>query len=252
MRRQITKQKKKFIRTSVDIEGVSILVKVYEEPRNNVRASMTQNGAILRMPSGLKPQKKIEFYDWFKEWLKGQLQHEKSKNLLVGKTYETGDVIEVYNRRYILDIQYINRKTHGAKLKKNTIYLSLNANDVTANVQKSTRQLISRIVGQDCLLEFEKRVDYWNDNYFQETINTIRFKNNQTNWGSCSSKRNLNFSTRLLFATPEAIDYVIVHELAHLKELNHSARFWKIVSDVMPNYKQYENWLHKNGHLCQF
>ncbi|MGB1120883.1 MAG: YgjP-like metallopeptidase domain-containing protein, partial [Saprospiraceae bacterium] len=42
------------------------------------------------------------------------------------------------------------------------------------------------------------------------------------------------------------------HELAHLKELNHSAKFWKIVSDVMPNYKVQEKWLDKNGHLCQF
>jgi hypothetical protein len=102
------------------------------------------------------------------------------------------------------------------------------------------------------MAEFEKRVDYWNDKYFQEMINVIRFKNNQSNWGSCSSKKNLNFSTRLLFANMDAIDYVIVHELAHLKELNHSHKFWKIVADVMPNYKDQEEWLKENGHLCQF
>lgn len=243
---------KKLTRTTIEIEDVSILVKIYEEPRKNVRASMNKNGAILRMPSGLSKERKNHFYDWFKNWLKAQLQNEKSKDLLVGKTYKNGDTINVYNRTYLIDIQYSNRKTHGAKYKENTIYLSLNQNDVSAHIQKSIRQLISRIVAHDCLPEFEKRVDYWNDNYFQETINNIRFKNNQTNWGSCSSKRNLNFSTRLLFAPSEAIDYVIVHELAHLKELNHSSRFWKIVSDVMPNYKQQEKWLNDNGHLCHF
>ena len=97
-----------------------------------------------------------------------------------------------------------------------------------------------------------KEVHFNNTKYFQEEINTIRFKNNQSNWGSCSSKKNLNFSTRLLFAPQEAIDYVIVHELAHLKELNHSPKFWKIVADVMPNYKEQEAWLKANGHLCQF
>jgi len=243
---------KKLTRTTIDINEASILVKIYEEPRKNVRASMTKNGAILRIPLGLTQERKNHFYGWFNDWLKSQLQNEKSKQLLLGKTYHHADTINVYNRIYSLDIQFSNRKTHGAKLKKNTIYLSLNQNDVPAHIQKSIRQLISRVVAQDCLPEFEKRVDYWNDTYFQETINQIRFKNNQTNWGSCSSKRNLNFSTRLLFATPEAIDYVIVHELAHLKELNHSAKFWKIVSDVMPNYKVQEKWLDKNGHLCQF
>ena len=243
---------KKLTRTAIDIAGVSILVKIYEESRKNVRASMNKNGAILRMPLGLSQERKNHYYNWLQKWLYEQLQNEKSKDLLVGKTYNNGDLINVYNRSYQLDIQYSNRKTHSANLKKNVIYLKLNQNDILAHVQKSTRQLISRVVAQDCLPEFEKRVDYWNDTYFKETINVIRFKNNQTNWGSCSSKRNLNFSTRLLFATTEAIDYVIVHELAHLKELNHSPKFWKIVSDIMPDYKLQEKWLSENGHLCQF
>ena len=242
----------KLTRSAIEVDGVSILVKIYEEPRKNVRASMTKNGAILRMPNGLSKERKQHFYSWLHNWLKEQLKTEKSKQLLIGKTYNHGDTINVYNRKYYLNIQYENRKTHGASLKKNTIYLKINQNDIPAHTHKSIRQLISRIIAQNCLPEFEKRVDYWNDTYFQETINNIRFKNNQTNWGSCSSKRNLNFSTRLLFATPEAIDYVIVHELAHLKELNHSPKFWKIVSDVMPNYKKQEEWLNKNGHLCQF
>lgn len=236
----------------MEIEGVSVLVKIYEEPRKNVRASMTKNGAILRMPSGLNKRSRQVFYDWFSDWLKSQLQKEQSKQMLIGKSYQHGDTLSVYNNEYHIDMQYLDRKTHSARLVDKTILLKLNQHDVSANIQKSIRQLISRIVAQDCLPEFEKRVDYWNDAYFQETINNIRFKNNQSNWGSCSSKRNLNFSTRLLFATPEAIDYVIVHELAHLKEMNHSSRFWKIVSDVLPNYKEQEKWLKANGHLCQF
>ena len=236
----------------MEIEGVSVLVKIYEEPRKNVRASMTKNGAILRMPSGLNTRSKQVFYDWFSDWLKSPLQKEQSKQMLIGKSYQHGDTLSVYNNEYHIDMQYLDRKTHSARLVDKTILLKLNQHDVSANIQKSIRQLISRIVAQDCLPEFEKRVDYWNDAYFQETINNIRFKNNQSNWGSCSSKRNLNFSTRLLFATPEAIDYVIVHELAHLKEMNHSSRFWKIVSAVLPNYKEQEKWLKANGHLCQF
>jgi len=59
-----------------------------------------------------------------------------------------------------------------------------------------------------------------------------------TRWGSCSSKKSLNFSWRLIMADDDAIDSVIVHELAHIKEMNHSPQFWSIVYDVLPDYKE--------------
>jgi predicted metal-dependent hydrolase len=77
-------------------------------------------------------------------------------------------------------------------------------------------------------------------------------KYNQTNWGSCSTRGNINLSTRLLFAPDDVIDYVIIHELAHLLEMNHSNRFWNIVKKAMPEYREKEVWLKKNGHLCDF
>ncbi len=241
---------KTFTKTLIEIEENFILVKIYEEPRNNVRASMNKNGAILRMPLGLKNAKKQEFLHWFRNWLTQQLNDDKTKQLLIGKKYATGDSLMIFGRMYQLVIEYQIRKTHFARLKNGVIYLKMNKNDIS--IQKSIGQLISRIVAKDCMPVFEKKVDFWNDKYFQERINTIKFKNNQSNWGSCSSKQNLNFSTRLLFATSEAIDYVIVHELAHLKELNHSAKFWKIVENVMPDYKKQEVWLKENGYLCYF
>jgi len=57
-------------------------------------------------------------------------------------------------------------------------------------------------------------------------------------WGSCSSKKSLNFSWRLIMANSEAVDYVVVHELAHIMEMNHSARFWAIVEGILPDYRQ--------------
>jgi predicted metal-dependent hydrolase len=244
--------KKRLTRTSLIIKETPVLVKIYDEPRDNARASMTKNGAILRLPIGLTPEKRKELLQWFEEWLATQLSDEKRKQSLVGRTYKHGDTLEVYNRTYQIHFEYDDRQSHTAILKDKTITFKLSKNDSEAHRQKAIRQLISRVVAQNCLQEFEKRVYYWNDKYFQEKINVIRFKNNQSNWGSCSSKKNLNFSTRLLFANQASIDYVIIHELAHLKELNHSPNFWKIVVDIMPNYKEQEEWLKVNGHLCQF
>jgi len=86
----------------------------------------------------------------------------------------------------------------------------------------------------------------------KEEINKISIKYNHSNWGSCSSKRNLNFSSKLLFAPDDVIDYVIIHELAHLKEANHSPKFWAIVAKAMPSYKEKKKWLSVNGKNLDF
>jgi len=66
----------------------------------------------------------------------------------------------------------------------------------------------------------------------------VKINSAKTRWGSCSAKKSLNFSWRLIMADDDVIDYVVVHELAHTIELNHSKRFWSIVSGVLPDYKE--------------
>ena len=66
----------------------------------------------------------------------------------------------------------------------------------------------------------------------------VKVNSAKTRWGSCSNKGSINYSWRLIMAEEEIIDYVIVHELAHLKELNHSPRFWAIVESILPDYKK--------------
>ena len=79
------------------------------------------------------------------------------------------------------------------------------------------------------------------------TYGRVTIRNQRTRWGSCSAKGNLNFNC-LLMLCPEAVrDYVVVHELCHRKELNHSLRFWAEVEKVLPGYKVQRKWLKDNG-----
>ncbi len=77
----------------------------------------------------------------------------------------------------------------------------------------------------------------------------VSFRDTKSRWGSCSSKKSLSFSYRLIGAPKSVIEYVVIHEICHLKELNHSARFWSHVSALLPNYKESEMWLKENGRL---
>lgn len=75
----------------------------------------------------------------------------------------------------------------------------------------------------------------------------ITIRNQRSRWGSCSGKGNLNFNCLLMLMPPEIIDYVVVHELCHRREMNHSADFWRLVEDVLPDYKRHRQWLKENG-----
>jgi len=79
------------------------------------------------------------------------------------------------------------------------------------------------------------------------THTAIRIRDQKTRWGSCSAKGNLNFNWRLMLAPPRVLDYVVVHELCHRKEMNHSPAFWDIVKQVLPDYMEQRKWLRDNG-----
>lgn len=80
---------------------------------------------------------------------------------------------------------------------------------------------------------------------------SIKLSSAKTRWGSCSSLGNINLAWRLIMSPLEIIDYVIVHELAHLKQANHSQKFWNEVGFVLPDYKNRRNWLKENGHFLR-
>jgi predicted metal-dependent hydrolase len=83
------------------------------------------------------------------------------------------------------------------------------------------------------------------NSFYQHTIKKVFIKNHRSRWGSCSSKGNLNFNYRLVHLPEHLADYVVVHELCHLKCFNHSADFWTLVAQALPDYKKLRAELRK-------
>jgi len=113
------------------------------------------------------------------------------------------------------------------------------------NTPKSGKQDYLKHKGEALLL-VKSRVEYFNKEY-GFAYNKVNVKDQKTRWGSCSKKGNLNFSYRILFLAPEVRDLVIVHELCHLKEFNHSEKFWNLVAITVPDHKAIRKELRKSG-----
>ena len=111
--------------------------------------------------------------------------------------------------------------------------------------EKLTFEQIRELADKACVT-IPARVEYF-AKVIGVTYGKITVRNQKTRWGSCSSKGNLNFNCLLMLAPPEVLDYVVVHELCHRKQMNHSKAFWLEVEKVLPNYKEVRKWLKEEG-----
>lgn len=99
---------------------------------------------------------------------------------------------------------------------------------------------------EKALLIVKERLGYFNT-FYNFKWNRIVIRNQKTRWGSCSRKGNLNFNYKIALIPQKASDYIIVHELCHLGEFNHSPRFWNLVAKTVPDFKKIRKDLRKNG-----
>jgi predicted metal-dependent hydrolase len=156
------------------------------------------------------------------------------------KEFVSGESILFLGDLYKLRIE--NEIFEGIRFEKE-FYIS-NSNKAKANallkkfyVEQANEKLIPRIK------RFAERLGV---NYKLISIREMKYR-----WGSCTPKDNLNFNWRIIKAPINVIDYIIVHELAHLLEPNHTPEFWNIISVQLPNYKKAKEWLKNNGHLLE-
>ncbi len=244
----------KAIHLEYEIDGQPIPFLLHKEWRQSVRFALGKKGVLIRLPKYYTKRQVnnelLKAVDWVAS-LKIKKPNVLDKYL--SKRYQSGDVIEIHGHTYSMHIEEASedQKYSRARLKNGIIYLKVAEQDPRL-LPRTISTLLSRVVSQDNLPRIQRRVDELNHLHFRKSIKNVRLKYNTSNWGSCSTEGNINLSSRLLFAPMDVQDYVIIHELAHLVEHNHSARFWSLVAEAMPDYKVKEDWLKVNGSQCNY
>jgi predicted metal-dependent hydrolase len=129
---------------------------------------------------------------------------------------------------------------------KNKVVVNFNSETIDSNYNLNSRKVQAEWYKAVAIEYFPRRVNELALAYKLE-YNKITIRGQKTRWGSCTAKKNLSFNWKLMKAPHFVIDYIIVHELAHTKFMNHSKTYWKFVESVMPDYQRSEDWLKKFG-----
>ena len=238
----------------IDVAGIQMPLEIHYDWRMSIRISLGKDKAILRVPVLTPPIVKEKHIEWARLWIHKKLvKNNDLKNRYIPKEYNSGDILKIYEKEYVYQIKSIpERKSVTGKLNNNIIEILIPENISAIQKEKAISTLLSKIFSSLYLPAVKKRIDYWNEKQFQKEILKVNLRNNQSNWGSCSTNKTISISSRLLLAPPFVLDYIIVHELSHLVHHNHSAKYWALVEKVLPDYMIAEDWLKKNGESIQW
>ncbi len=195
---------------------------------------------IIRAPLSVTDDALKKVIEKHLKWLKKKKQEALSRNLdYVQKEFISGEKFLFLGMAYPLKI-VTNNGLEEALIFSNETFL------LAESVTDRKKAFISWYKKKAYQI-FSERVRKYSSQYGL-CFDKVKVSNANRRWGSCSTLGNLSFSWRLVMAPLEIIDYVVIHELAHLLERNHSKDFWSKVSMFMPDYKIHKNWIHKNGY----
>lgn len=158
-----------------------------------------------------------------------------------GHPLEDGSMLLVLGRPTTLRVSVGSRRT--ARYTGDELILTAPETD-----RETLRALIRKALSEAALREIRRLIAVHAPE-LRVTPGRIAIREQKSRWGSCSDRDNLNFNWKLMLAPPEALEYVVIHELCHLIEFNHSVRFWRLVESRMPHYEQPKKWLKVNGEM---
>lgn len=182
-------------------------------------------------------------------WVQRHLEKvEKLKTIRPTPRYQSNDIFYYFGEPLVLDVQPSDHKRTSIRVRESrmiiTLHRAIGKNEGIGSVKKVIREFYRKKAEE----VIRDRLDHFNEHYGYR-FNRLAFRDQKSRWGSCSRLRNLNFNWRLVMAPIEVIDYVVIHELCHLKEMNHSHRFWALVGQMAPDHSKMKKWLRENAYL---
>jgi hypothetical protein len=216
--------------------GEQLNYQLERRQRRTVGLKITADGLVVHAPKRLS-QSLLESLlaqkaDWIQKKLSAQMQ-----NKIPALQWQHGEQLLLLGNTITLAVRHDDR-SRAVNHQPGLLELAMpNHNEPPAVARK-----VLQWYKKQAIADFARRLEIFSAK-LGVALPTLLISNARTRWGSCNSKKEVRLNWRLLQAPPHLINYVICHELAHLKEMNHSARFWAVVASIYPDYKAAEKEL---------
>lgn len=215
--------------------------------KKTMTLQITREGNVVIRTPFLTPDYEIERFFYSRQtWIARKLNGKELEEEIGGRPREfaAGEEFFYLGDPYPLEITESNGNRQALILSRGKFLL---AREKTSQA----KELFVKWYRKRAREVIKERVRIWS-NRFDLIPTRITITSAWQRYGSCSAKNSLSFSWRLIMAPYAVIDYIIIHELSHIKEKNHSKKFWRFLEGLMPGYKIQKGWLRENSHLLRF
>lgn len=223
-------------------QGIGFTAELIRTDRKKTATIVVENGlASVLIPEGTTQAKVENLLTKRTKWIKEKLYLQSQYSPVTPKEYVPGESFSYLGKNYRLKIQAANAKS--VKLVNGRLTVAL------PTQQRTVQQIQLALINwyQD---HAEKRLQEKTKRYAKligVTPNAVGIKSFKARWGSCHVNGNILYNWKIIMAPNRIVDYVVVHELCHLKHHDHSPKFWKAVEKVVPDYRDCKQWLKEHG-----
>jgi predicted metal-dependent hydrolase len=211
--------------------------------RKTISLQIKEGGEIVIHAPYHTPRREIE--NFFREkqlWIVEKASEDEKWRKVMKKKFLPGEKFLYLGDEHPLEVQ---DSPNEQALKLSFGHFILNKGHID-----EARDLFTRWYKREAKEKIVERVHYYS-NRLQLFPKGIKITSAKSHWGSCSQDNRLSFSWRIIMASLNIIDYILIHELVHIIEKSHSKRFWTLLESILPDYRKYRLWLKENGHLLE-
>lgn len=238
------KDKEYFIETSNN----QITYTVVKTRRKTIGITIDMNGEIkVSAPLRISVKQIKEVVQKKADWIIKKVNEVRERNSnTVCREFISGEKLLYLGKEYTLEIVEKDSGQAEVLMQEDTMAVYISQGLLEESRKQAIKEALIKWYRQRFAEIVKDRIEKYSLQLKVAPCKVV-IKDQKTRWGSCSKKGNINLNWRLIMALLHIIDYVVVHELCHLKVMNHSKDFWNLVESILPNYHESRKWLKVNG-----
>ena len=240
----------------INFNNETIQLHILRSKRKTVCMSVNKDGSVtVKAPLRYPSDKEIaDFVEQKIDWILKQREiQEDREDMRLVRRFETDYSFPFLGEERLIEMQKGKKNAftyENGKIRIQTPYYDALIKDYEAEENKlaieKLQNDLKKWYKKQASAYITRRVEYYKE-IIGVSVNSVSIKSRKSQWGSCDSNGDITFSWRLVMARPEAIDYVVIHELCHRKHMDHSRDFWNQVQKYMPDFKVQKQWLEENS-----